>query len=112
MLTATEVGDLILRLFTQYDELADKYGVKKLDVIGDAFLGVTNLPEETPDHAPRAAGFALEAIHLAKQTPICVSKPELGNVEIRFGLATGPVGEFDFVHACCHLPNPFYLIHT
>ncbi|CAB9517852.1 Receptor-type guanylate cyclase gcy [Seminavis robusta] len=90
-LTAAEVGDLISRLFTKYDELAEKYGVKKLDVIGDAFLGVTNLPDETPDHAPRAAGFALEAIHAAQQTPICPSKPSLGTVNIRFGLATGPV---------------------
>ena len=92
-LSAAEVGDLISRLFTKYDELAEKYGVKKLDVIGDAFLGVTNLPEETPDHAPRAAGFALEAIVVAAKTPICPTKPSLGTVNIRFGLATGPVGK-------------------
>ena len=86
------MGDLISRLFTKYDELCEKYGVKKLDVIGDAFLGVTNIPDDTPDHAPRAAGFALEAIVAAQNTPICPSKPALGTVNIRFGLATGPVG--------------------
>lgn len=90
LLTAEEVGDLIRRLFTQYDELALKYGVKKLDVIGDAFLGVAGIPNEEPDHAIRAAAFALEAIEEAKKTPICAAKPHLGNVSIRFGLATGP----------------------
>jgi len=91
-LTAKEVGDLIYRLFNQYDKLASKWDVKKLDVIGDAFLGVSGIPHQSPDHALRAAGFALEAIEEAKKTPICFAKPSLGTVDIRFGLATGPVG--------------------
>ena len=89
--TAEEVGDLISRLFDKYDALAAKWGVKKLDVIGDAFLGVAGLPQQVEDHAVRAAGFALEAIEQAQVTPICYAKPHLGNVNIRFGLATGPV---------------------
>ena len=91
MLTAEEVGDLIGRLFTKYDKIAAKYGVKKLDVIGDAFLGVAGIPNEEEDHAVRAAAFALEAIEEAKKTPVCPAKPHLGCVSIRFGLASGPV---------------------
>jgi len=91
LLSAEEVGDLIRRLFTKYDEIAEKYGVKKLDVIGDAFLGVAGIPNEESDHAVRAAAFALEAIEEAKKTSVCASKPQLGTVSIRFGLASGPV---------------------
>lgn len=94
LLTAEEVGDMIARLFGRYDKLAKKYGIKKLDVIGDAFLGVAGIPNKMQDHATRAAGFALEAIEAANKTPICTSKPHLGNISIRFGLASGPVGKY------------------
>lgn len=94
LLSAEEVGDMITRLFSKYDKLASKYGIKKLDVIGDAFLGVSGIPNKMEDHAMRAAGFALEAIEEASKTPICMTKPHLGCISIRFGLATGPVGKF------------------
>ena len=90
-LTAEEVGDLIFRLFTKFDSLCKKNGVKKLDVIGDAFLGVVGLPNAMPDHASRAARFALRAITAAQLTPICPAKPKLGYVKVRFGLASGSV---------------------
>lgn len=77
LLTAEEVGDLIARLFTKFDSLAAKYGVKKLDVIGDAFLGVAGIPSRMADHAPRAACFALSAVEAATNTPICMAKPQL-----------------------------------
>ena len=93
LLTAEEVGDMIARLFSKYDKLAGKYGIKKLDVIGDAFLGVAGIPKTMEDHAMRAAGFALEAIEEASKTPICMAKPHLGCISIRFGVATGPVGK-------------------
>lgn len=91
VLSAEEVGDLISRLFTKFDSLATKYGVKKLDVIGDAFLGVSGIPNRLADHAPRAACFALAAIEAASETPICSAKPQLGTVRVRFGLCSGPV---------------------
>lgn len=91
LLTAEEVGDLIFRLFTKFDSLAAKYGVKKLDVIGDAFLAVTGIPDRLTEHAPRAACFALSAIEAASTTPISPSRPQLGTVSVRFGLCSGPV---------------------
>ena len=42
-----------------------------------------------PDHANRAAKFALEAIKSAQNTLICTTKPQLGYAKVRFGLASG-----------------------
>jgi len=88
-LTAEEVGDLISRLFTKFDDLCKVNGVKKLDIIGDAFLGVVGVPDATPDHASRAGRFALDAIRVAQETLICPAKPQLGHARVRFGLASG-----------------------
>lgn len=88
-LTAEECGDLIFRLFTKFDDLCKANGVKKLDVIGDAFLGVVGLPNAMPDHANRAARFALDAIKAANDTLICTTKPQLGYANVRIGLASG-----------------------
>ena len=90
-LTAEETGDLISRLFTKFDDLCKANGVKKLDVIGDAFLGVVGVPNAMPDHANRAARFALNAITAAKETIICPAKPQLGYAKVRIGLASGTV---------------------
>ena len=88
-LTAEETGDLIFRLFTKFEDLCKANGVKKLDVIGDAFLGVVGVPNAVPDHANRAARFSLNAITAAQETIICPAKPELGYAKVRFGLASG-----------------------
>ena len=88
-LTAEESGDLIFRLFTKFDTLCHKHGVKKLDVIGDAFLGVVGIPNALPDHAIRASRFALDCINAANETLICSKKPQLGYTRVRFGAASG-----------------------
>jgi len=91
VLTAEEVGDLIGRLLSQFDTLCRQHNVKKLDIIGDAFIGVAGVPTMDPFHARKAATFALDAIECARRTLICPSKPHLGYVQVRFGIATGSV---------------------
>jgi len=90
-LTAEEVGSLILRMLSEFDVLCKKYGVKKLDIIGDAFIGVVGVPNAVPDHATKAAMFALEAIEATNRLLVCDDKPELGFIRVRFGISSGPV---------------------
>ena len=82
-LTATEVSDMLDRLYTQLDELAGKHVVFKLETIGDAWVGVTNLTKIQNDHAARIARFAIDAIRVAQRTHIHPQRPELGNVKLR-----------------------------
>jgi len=90
-LTAEQVGDLIGRLLSQFDTLCRQHNVKKLDIIGDAFIGVAGVPTADPLHATKAAAFALNAIEVARRTLICPARPQLGHVQVRFGMATGSV---------------------
>ena len=47
------------KLWIEYDNIAKKWGIYKVETIGDAYLGVSGCPQRTADHATRAANFAL-----------------------------------------------------
>lgn len=91
ILSASQVSDLLDRLYTLFDGLAEKHGVFKLETIGDAWVGVTNLNRPQPDHAARIARFSMDALRAAQSTPIHLERPEMGNVQIRVGFHSGPV---------------------
>jgi len=63
----------------------------QVETIGDAYMAVTNLVKDQPDHAKRIAEFAIEAVEHALMTLIDVEDPSLGFVNIRVGLHSGPV---------------------
>jgi class 3 adenylate cyclase len=57
------------RLWIEYDTIAKKWGVYKVETIGDAYLGITGCPQRVEDHASRAANFALgKILHFKNQT--------------------------------------------
>ncbi|PNH06069.1 Guanylate cyclase soluble subunit beta-2, partial [Tetrabaena socialis] len=63
-----------------------------VDVIGDAYLAVGNIRLKQPDaHARLLLQFAFRAIAVAAAEPVCLTRPELGNLAIRVGLHVGPV---------------------
>ncbi len=47
------------KLWLEYDAIAKKHKVHKIETIGDAYLGVAGCPDRCSDHAEQAAGFAL-----------------------------------------------------
>lgn len=65
--------------------------VFKVETIGDAWMGVTNLTKEQPDHAQRIARFALDAMKAAQETWIDPSNISLGKINLRMGFHSGPV---------------------
>jgi class 3 adenylate cyclase len=83
------------RLWIEYDAIAKKWGVYKVETIGDAYLGITGCPQRVQDHATRAANFALgivlqlklDILHMIKKFKT-VDGEEL---QIRIGLNSGPV---------------------
>lgn len=79
------------RLYLRFDALADKHDVFKIETIGDAFIGVTNLVKDQDDHVKRIAEFAIDCIEAARQTQICLEDPSMGHVIIRVGFHSGPV---------------------
>ena len=74
-------------LWQEYDKIAKKWGIYKVETIGDAFLGCAGCPTKSTDHAERSAHFAIEIIEMIK-----VFKTSFGeSIQIRVGLNSGPI---------------------
>jgi class 3 adenylate cyclase len=85
--TPEELVDLLNRIFTEFDALADAHGLEKIKTIGDAYMAVAGLPERWPDHAARAARMAL-----AMRDALARIAEETGeDLQLRIGLHSGPV---------------------
>jgi len=91
-ITMLKVSDMLDRLYLAFDELSRKHDVFKIETIGDAWVGVTNLSRAHPnDHVKRIAEFAIDAVKAASETMIDPEEPERGCLQIRVGFHSGPV---------------------
>ncbi len=83
-------GELIVLLneiFSEFDALAEKYGLEKIKTIGDAYMLVGGLPMPRDDHAEAVAKMALEMREVMERRPP-VAGEKLG---LRIGIHSGPV---------------------
>jgi adenylate cyclase len=86
-LSAPELVQLLNRVFSGFDALAEKHGLEKIKTIGDAYMVVGGLPDGHPDHVLSVTEMALdmqEAIGGFVQEP---GKP----LRLRIGINTGSV---------------------
>ncbi|KAJ3111471.1 Receptor-type guanylate cyclase gcy-22 [Phlyctochytrium bullatum] len=75
------------KMWIEYDAIANRHGMYKVETIGDAFLGVVGAPDRVPDHAERAANFSLDIIDMIRTFKTVTGE----SIQIRAGLASGPV---------------------
>jgi len=87
-LEPTELVGFLDRLFTAFDELADKYGVEKIKTIGDCYMVAAGVPTPRPDHALALARMALEMRDRARE---CLPEGGHANLQLRIGISSGPV---------------------
>ncbi|TPX74849.1 hypothetical protein CcCBS67573_g03867 [Chytriomyces confervae] len=59
-----EMLAMLNKLWVEYDVICKRWGMYKVETIGDAFLGVIGAPERIPDHAERATNFAIDVIRM------------------------------------------------
>ncbi len=85
-LSPTELIELLNRVFSSFDELAEEHGLEKIKTIGDAYMVAGGLPEPRPDHLESMATFAL-----AMQERVRELNPEFNGLSLRVGLHTGRV---------------------
>ncbi len=85
-LTPIELVNLLNRIFSIFDQLAEKHGLEKIKTIGDAYMVVGGLPEPQDNHIAAVANFALEMQQAIKAFADC--DPPL---QIRIGINTGAV---------------------
>jgi len=86
-----KVSDMLDRLYLKFDALSHDHDVFKMETIGDAWMGVTNICKDQSDHTKRIAEFAINAIKAAEETLINEDDPAKGFVQVRIGFHSGPV---------------------
>lgn len=86
-LTPIELVNLLNKIFSTFDELAQQLGLEKIKTIGDAYMVAAGLPIPRADHAEAIADMAL-----AMQVAVVRFQSEQGeNIQIRIGINTGVV---------------------
>ena len=82
-----EVVTFLNAMFSTFDRILDKYGIHKVEVLGDAFFVVGGCPIACDDHAERCVNAALEM--LAHMPVLRVFAG--ADISMRVGVHTGPV---------------------
>ncbi|MEI9951759.1 MAG: adenylate/guanylate cyclase domain-containing protein [Pseudomonadota bacterium] len=86
-ITPVELVDRLNRMFSSFDDLADKLKLEKIKTIGDAYMVAGGLHSHEYDHAQMIAEMAL-----AMQRRALEFSREFGEeLSIRIGIHTGPV---------------------
>jgi adenylate cyclase len=86
-LPPAEVVGVLDRLFSHFDDLAERHGLEKIKTIGDCYMVAAGVPAPRPDHAGALALMALDmqtAMHSLDEIA------QLG-LELRVGINSGPV---------------------
>ncbi len=82
-----ELVELLNRIFSQFDALAERHGLEKIKTIGDAYMVVGGLPTPTPTHVSAIADMALDIQNAITQFTTQAGLP----IQLRVGIHTGPV---------------------
>ncbi|HSH72946.1 MAG TPA: adenylate/guanylate cyclase domain-containing protein [Methylophilaceae bacterium] len=86
-MAATNLVDLLNRVFSEFDVLTEKHGLEKIKTIGDSYMVAGGVPSIRSDHAVAVAEMALEiGLVLAK-----VSEQTGQKISMRIGINSGPV---------------------
>jgi adenylate cyclase len=83
----TEVVSMLNDIFSEFDDLAAKYGLEKIKTIGDAYMVAAGLPEPRADHVEAVTAFAVEMLAITSHCQGLRGEP----VRLRIGINTGPV---------------------
>lgn len=86
-MSASELVELLNRIFCVFDDLVEKHGLEKIKTIGDAYMAVAGLPEAYADHTARIADLALDMQRAIKD----FNHQHQEELNIRVGMHTGPV---------------------
>ena len=82
-----ELVAILDEIFTGFDQLAEEHSLEKIKTIGDAYMIVSGLPEQRPDHIEALLDMALDMPKIvAEFNEKCGQK-----LQIRIGIHTGPV---------------------
>ena len=85
-LSAEKVVGFLNEMFSEFDELTEKYNVEKIKTIGDSYMVVAGLTSSTNDHATILFKFGQKLIEISSKYKDHMGDPIL----LRIGLNSGP----------------------
>jgi len=81
-----ELVELLNKVFSQFDDLVEKYDLEKIKTIGDCYMVASGVPKARPDHAQIITQLSLEMQDIVKQSDYFGRK-----LTFRIGINSGPV---------------------
>jgi adenylate cyclase len=86
-LPPAEVVGYLDRLFSRFDELAERYALEKIKTIGDCYMVAAGVPTPRADHARALALMALDMLDAMRSDEGVAHQGH----ELRVGINSGPV---------------------
>ncbi|MBK9249074.1 MAG: tetratricopeptide repeat protein [Ignavibacteria bacterium] len=87
-ITPEELVEGLDRIFSEFDRLAEIYGLEKIKTIGDAYMVVSGAPIPREDHAVAIVHFAVEMLESIKQFRAIATGEA---IQVRIGIHSGDV---------------------
>jgi len=86
-----ELIEILDSFFSGFDKIMDRFSIRKVKTIGDAYMAVGGIPDLNSNHAERTVLAAKEMINFVKG--LNYQQQALGNEpwKIRIGIHTGPI---------------------
>ncbi|KTD05738.1 adenylate/guanylate cyclase domain-containing protein [Fluoribacter gormanii] len=86
-LGAKKTVNILNRLFAELDKLTEKYHVEKVKTIGDNYMAVSGVPEQTTRHAINIANYALAIL----ERMMTFNQENHMDLQFRIGITYGTV---------------------
>ena len=84
-----EIFAMLNKVFSEFDELAEKHKLEKIKTIGDAYMVAGGLNDQKNNYTERIACLALDMIETMSSKAWI--DPRLGQLRLRVGISTGPI---------------------
>lgn len=85
-MTPIELVQLLNKVFSQFDNLVEKYDLEKIKTIGDCYMVASGVPRPRQDHAQVITQLALDMQEIVKESDYFGRK-----LTFRIGINSGPV---------------------
>jgi adenylate cyclase len=85
-ISPTELVSRLNRIFSAFDDLADRHGLEKIKTIGDAYMVAGGFPDQRDGHANDVSAMALDMLAAIEACNRDSEQP----MSIRIGIHTGP----------------------
>jgi class 3 adenylate cyclase len=89
--TPSELVVFLNDMYQRFDNISEEYNIFKVEIIGDAYFGVSGAPNPCEDHADKIARAALAFIDSVEQMKVDTPALKKADVNVRIGCHSGAV---------------------